>query len=125
MYQLELEHVSIKDEYSSQFDMYNQLQNKHTESIQKVNSLEQVVSLLQADESQLQSQMVSKVYDIALLEAEISRLTLEKVLLGLSVDRIKQGKFLLHAENFNGQDGDISFYTDFCSWDLFMLFSSH
>ena len=66
--------------------------------------------------------MVSKVNDIALLEAEISRLTLEKVLLESSVDRIKQGKFLLHSENFNGQDGDINFYTDFCSWDLFMLF---
>ena len=44
LYQLKLEHVSTKEEYSSQLDMYNQLQNKHTESIQKVNSLEKEVS---------------------------------------------------------------------------------
>ena len=36
LYQLELEHASTKQEFSSQLDMYDQLQNKHTESIQKL-----------------------------------------------------------------------------------------
>lgn len=68
--------------------------------------------------------MVSKVKNIESLEAEISYLTLETILLKSAVDRVKQGKFQLRAEDTNERDRDINSYTCFCSWDLFMLFSS-
>lgn len=61
--------------------------------MQTVNLSEHQVSLLQADQSQLQSQMVSKVKDIESLEAEISCLTLGTTFLKSDVDRVKQGKF--------------------------------
>ena len=115
LHQLEQEHASTKKKLSSHIDMYDQRQNKLTETMETVNSLKHEVSLLQADRSQLQSLMVSKFKDIESLEAEISHLTLETVLLKLVIDRFKQNKFQLRAEGFNGLDKDINFYTGFCS----------
>ena len=122
LHQLEQEHVSTKRELNNHIDKFDQLQNRQVETMQTLASLEDTVSLLESDKSQLQSLMVSKVKDIESLEAEISRLTLETVLLKSSVDRLKQGRFRLRAEDFDGRDKDINFYTGFSSWDLFMIF---
>ena len=122
LHHLEQEHISTKRELCNQIDKFDQLQNRQRETMQAATSLENAVSLLQSDKSHLHSQMVSKVKAIESLEAEMSRLTLETVLLKSTVDRLKQGRFHLHAEDFDGRDKDINFYTGFCSWDLFMLF---
>ena len=56
------------------------------------------------------------------MKNQLSKLKVENESLQTQVSQFEKAQYRLRAENFEGRDKEIQFYTGFATWNLFHLF---